>query len=235
MPMKPVVQLRGVNKVYRRGSEEIYALRNIDLEFYQGDFVSIIGPSGSGKTTLLNLIGCLDTASSGSVRIDGAETSAMREDDLVKIRREKIGFVFQQFYLIPGLTVRENISLPLVFSRKKPEKDRMDAILEDVGLSGRANHKPNQLSGGEMQRVAIARALVNEPRIILADEPTGNLDLNNKKKVFELLKSLNGQGLTVVLVTHDIQVAAESKTVLAITDGNLGLIADANEYFCKVS
>jgi putative ABC transport system ATP-binding protein len=231
----PLVRLSNVEKVYRRGSEEIHALRGIELEFFQGDFVTIIGPSGSGKTTLLNIIGCLDKASRGTVAIDGIETGSMREKDLVKVRREKIGFVFQQFYLIPGLSVRENVALPLIFSRRRVDNEHMDAILGMVGLSDRSRHKPSQLSGGEMQRVAIARALVNNPRVILADEPTGNLDVKNKEKIFGLLRSFNNQGLTVILVTHDIKAAEDSGTTFALTDGMLNPVENISDYFCRVN
>ncbi len=228
----PIARLHRVQKVYRRGSEEIHALRDIDFELNEGDFVSVIGPSGSGKTTLLNMIGCLDKPSAGVVLIDGMEVSTMQEKELARIRREKIGFVFQQFYLIPGLSVKENICLPLLFSRKRADNQHLKSILEAVGLSSRSSHKPNQLSGGEMQRVAIARALVNNPRLILADEPTGNLDIKNRERIFNLLKALNRQGLTIILVTHDPKAAEESGASFAMTDGVLTRIQSVAEYFC---
>src|SRR5512136_2575676 len=179
-----IIEARKLGKVYRRGREEIQALKDVNFTLQSGEFVSIIGPSGSGKTALLNLLGCLDTPSSGSLSIRGNEVSGLKESELVRLRRDNIGFVFQQFYLMPTLTARENIELPLLFSRKRAEDGKIEAILEKVGLAERGDHLPGQLSGGEMQRVAIGRALVNEPGIILADEPTGNLDSVTSEMIF---------------------------------------------------
>ncbi|MGE5892903.1 MAG: ABC transporter ATP-binding protein, partial [bacterium] len=188
-----MIELKGVEKIYRRGSEEVHALRGVSFTIDRGEFVSIIGPSGSGKTTLLHILGCLDTGSAGSIRIDGAEMGHLRETGLVQARRQKIGFVFQHFYLIPGLTVYENVTLPLLFSRRKRNDGEIVSLINVVGLTHRVNHRPDQLSGGEMQRVAIARALVNDPEILLADEPTGNLDSENSERIFDLLSSLNAR------------------------------------------
>jgi len=219
--MAVVVELKGVEKIYMRGVEEVHALRDVNVEFHHGGFVSIVGPSGSGKTTLLNIIGCLDRPTGGTVKIDGIDVSSMNEKEVSRIRREKIGFVFQQFYLIPGLTAFENVALPLRFSRKPVDKKHILSLLDAVGLGMRAEHKPNQLSGGEMQRVAIARAMVNNPQVILADEPTGNLDVKSSVMIFDLLKTLNSQGLTIILVTHNTAFAEKAGRVISISDGQL--------------
>lgn len=219
--MAPLIELEGVQKIYRRGTEEVHALRDVIAKFYEGEFVSIVGPSGSGKTTLLNIIGCLDRPTRGIVKIDNIEVSSMAEKEISRVRREKIGFVFQQFYLIPGLTVAENVSLPLQFSRKPIEKKFILSLLDLVGLSMRAGHTPSQLSGGEMQRVAIARAMANNPEVILADEPTGNLDTKNSMMILDLLRSLNSQGLTIILVTHNTAFAEKAGRVISICDGQL--------------
>jgi len=186
--------------------------------------VAIVGPSGSGKTTLLNLLGCLDTPTEGSLRINGIEINGLKEKDLVKLRRENIGFIFQQFFLLPTLTVRENIELPLLFSQKsnyKSGKDRIDELTELVGFKARTHHLPYQLSGGEMQRVAISRALINEPEIILADEPTGNLDSVTSQKIYELFKEINNQGLTLITVTHNIDLAKKAHRTIYLSDGKI--------------
>ncbi|HOT07269.1 MAG: putative ABC transporter ATP-binding protein [Methanosaeta sp. PtaB.Bin039] len=219
--MSRIIEARGLNKVYRRGSEEIHALNDVDFTLEEGKFVSIIGPSGSGKTALLNMLGCLDTPSSGSLKLIGTETSGLEERDLVRLRRDNIGFVFQQFYLMPTLTARENIELPLLFSKKKGQRDRIDGVLEMVGLSDRGDHLPSQLSGGEMQRVAIGRALINDPRIILADEPTGNLDSSTSQLIFELFRGLNRQGMTLVVVTHNLELARQANVMYTLRDGRI--------------
>jgi putative ABC transport system ATP-binding protein len=205
--MSRIIEARNLSKVYRRGREEIQALKNVNFDVEEGEFVSIIGPSGSGKTALLNMLGCLDTPTSGSLKLKGNETTGRPERDLVRLRRENIGFVFQQFYLIPTLTARENIELPLLFSHKNGSKKRIEEVLQMVGLSDRGDHLPGQLSGGEMQRVAIGRALINNPAIILADEPTGNLDSATSEMIFGLFQELNRQGLTLVVVTHNLDLA----------------------------
>ena len=210
-----------LTKVYRRGSEKINALKNISFTVNKGDFMAIVGPSGSGKTTMLNLLGCLDSPTHGSLIINGTEVIGLKEPALVKIRRENIGFVFQQFFLLPTLTVRENIELPLLFRKHKTENNRVDETLELVGLQARAKHLPSQLSGGEMQRVAIGRALINEPKIILADEPTGNLDSATGYKIFEFFQDLNSKGLTLIIVTHNIDLAKTAHKVISLRDGQI--------------
>lgn len=216
-----MIELGGVEKVYPRGSELVHALRGIDLVLSKGEFVSIIGHSGSGKTTLLQIIGCLDKPTRGSLKIDGIEAGTMREARLVELRREKIGFVFQQFHLLPGLSVYENVTLPLLFSRKKKTEKEIMTILESVGLRERVRHNPNQLSGGEMQRVAIARALVGDPEIILADEPTGNLDSENSNTIIALLESLHARGLSIVMVTHNRDLAGKAQRTIELKDGRI--------------
>lgn len=219
--MLPVIELEGVEKIYRRGSEEIHALKDVNIKFQEGEFISIVGQSGSGKSTLLHIMGCLDRPTNGTVKIDGIEVSTMDEKEISRVRREKIGFIFQQFYLIPGLTAAENVALPLKFSRKPVDKKYILSLLDTVGLGMRAKHTSDQLSGGEMQRVAIARAIANHPHVILADEPTGNLDTKNSMIIFELLKSLNSRGLTIILVTHNVAFAEKTGRVISISDGQV--------------
>jgi ABC-type lipoprotein export system ATPase subunit len=216
-----MIELIDIEKQYRRGSEEVYALRGINLNISRGEFVSITGPSGSGKTTMLHIIGCLDRPTRGVVRIDGTEVETLQEAELVRIRRRKIGFVFQQFYLIPGLSVIENVELALLFGRKNQERDRIVSLLDLVGLRDRLSHNPNELSGGEMQRVAIARALIADPEFLLADEPTGNLDTENSAKIFALLKFLHTNGKTVIVVTHNGELAMTADRVIRIKDGRV--------------
>lgn len=219
--MSEIIVAKGLTKVYRRGREEIQALKNVDFSVGKGEFVSIIGPSGSGKTALLNILGCLDTPSGGSLRLNGVETSGLKESDLVRLRRENIGFVFQQFYLMPTLTARENIELPLLFSKMHRNKSRIEDVLQMVGLGERGDHLPGQLSGGEMQRVAIGRALINDPKIILADEPTGNLDSVTSKMIFDLFQELNNGGLTLVIVTHNLDLAEQAHRMYTLRDGQI--------------
>lgn len=216
-----VLEAKGLNKIYRRGSEKIYALKDVDFSVNQGEFVSIIGPSGSGKTALLNVLGCLDTPTSGSLQLNGTEIRGLKESDLVKLRRDNIGFVFQQFYLMPTLTAKENIELPLLFSRKDGNNNKIDRVLDMVGLSDRGDHLPSQLSGGEMQRVAIGRALINDPKIILADEPTGNLDSVTSQMIFELFQKLNRQGMTMIIVTHNLDLAKKAQKMYTLRDGQI--------------
>ncbi len=216
-----VIVAKGLTKMYRRGSEEIYALKNVSFAITEGEFAAIVGPSGSGKTTLLNLLGCLDTPTRGSLRLNGIEVSGLKEKELVRLRRENIGFVFQQFFLLPTLTVRENIELPLLFSKKNDCKGKLDEVIRLIGLEARAEHLPNQLSGGEMQRVAIGRALINNPKIILADEPTGNLDSVTARKIFDLFRDLNGQRLTLIVVTHNMDLAKMACKTISLVDGKI--------------
>ena len=216
-----VISVKELTKIYHRGSEEIHALKDVSFAIRKGEFVAIVGPSGSGKTTLLNLVGCLDTPTRGSLRLNGIEVNGLKEKDLVKLRRENIGFVFQQFYLLPTLTVRENIELPLLFSRKNGYKSQIEDIIEVVGLKARAEHLPSQLSGGEMQRVAIGRALINKPKIILADEPTGNLDSATALKIIQLFQSLNRKGLTLIIVTHNLELSKSAHKIIQLRDGEI--------------
>jgi putative ABC transport system ATP-binding protein len=214
-----MIRLNKVEKTYRRGSEAVRALRGVDLEIQSGEFAAVTGPSGAGKTTLLHILGCLDTPVSGEVLFDGVRADRMTDSELTHLRREKIGFIFQQFYLIPGLSVADNIALPLLFRKKKPDKAHIEALARMVGLEKRISHVPAALSGGEMQRTAIARALVNQPEILLADEPTGNLDSENSAKIFEILKGLNRNGLTVLMITHNADLAARTGRIIRIKDG----------------
>jgi putative ABC transport system ATP-binding protein len=216
-----VISAKGLTKIYHRGSEEIHALKDVSFAIKKGEFAAIVGPSGSGKTTLLNLLGCLDVPTRGSLRLNGIEVNGLKERDLVKLRRENIGFVFQQFFLLPTLTVRENIELPLLFNRKNGYKSQIDRVIELVELKARADHLPGQLSGGEMQRVAIGRALINEPKIILADEPTGNLDSVTSLRIFKLFQNLNRQGLTLIVVTHNMELAKIAHNVVQLRDGEI--------------
>jgi putative ABC transport system ATP-binding protein len=200
--MAPLIELIGVTKTYGDGPTAVRAVDDIHFTADAGEWIAIMGPSGSGKTTLLNLIGCLDQATSGQLLIGGTDTSKLRRNELVRFRSDTVGFIFQQFHLVPHLTAVENVMLAQFFHSMTDEKEALDA-LRQVDLADRATHLPSQLSGGEQQRVAIARALVNDPKIILADEPTGNLDAENQRIVFELLSHLHGQGRTIVMVTHD--------------------------------
>jgi putative ABC transport system ATP-binding protein len=217
-----VLKIESLTKVYKLGKRDIQPLTNVNLEVKRGEFVSIMGPSGSGKTTLLNIIGCIDKPTKGRVFIDGIDIAHLRESQLYKIRRDKIGFVFQNFNLLPYLNTRENVELAMELADKfkGQRKQRAQDLLTSVGLSGREQHRPNRLSQGEQQRVAIARALANDPAIILADEPTGNLDTANKQEIVKLLASLNQkQGTTILMVTHDEQVAALTERMFVLSNG----------------
>ena len=216
-----VIEASDLTKVYRRGSESVHALKGVSLSVEAGEFISIVGPSGSGKTALLNLVGCLDTPTSGSLMVNGVDVTCLSEKKRVLIRREGIGFIFQQFFLIPTLSAKENIMLPLIFSKKKVNQSRADDILDLVGLSHRDNHLPNELSGGEMQRVAIGRALINDPKIILADEPTGNLDSDTAGQVYQVFEDLVQRGYTLIVVTHNTELAERAHRVLHLRDGLL--------------
>ncbi len=214
-----MIELKGIEKHYRRGAEDVRALRGVDLSVDKEELLAITGPSGAGKTTLLHILGCLDQPTHGEVLIDGVDASRMPEAEVVKLRRDKIGFVFQQFYLIPGLSVYDNIALPLLFSKKPATPEKITHLAQMVGLEHRLDHVPSQLSGGEMQRTAIARGLVNEPEILLADEPTGNLDSENSEKIFEILGSLRNNGLTIVMITHNPELAERADRTIHIKDG----------------
>ncbi len=218
------LKIEKLTKSYMLGKREVQALTNLNLEVKKGEFVSIMGPSGSGKTTLLNVIGCIDKATKGNVVLDGVEIDKMPENELYKIRRDKMGFIFQSFNLLPYLNARENVELPMELktSSKEARSKRASELLALVGLSGRESHRPQRLSQGEQQRVAIARALANDPAIILADEPTGNLDIQNKQDIIKLLANLNiKQKTTIIMVTHDSQVASHTERVVFLKDGKI--------------
>lgn len=218
-----LIELRGVTKLYRVGEEEIRALDGVDLNIEQGEFCAIVGPSGSGKSTLMHLLGCLDTPTSGRVVIDGTDVSRASDGMLAEMRNRKIGFVFQAFNLLAKMNVLENVELPMIYagvSKKERRKNALEAI-ERVGLSNRAKNTPLQLSGGQMQRVAIARALVNNPKIVFADEPTGNLDSSTGKNILALFRELSDQGRTIVLVTHDNEIAANAPRRIVMRDGKI--------------
>ena len=224
MKKKVVIQLKDVWKTYKLGEHYVHALRGLNLEVYQGEFLAIRGPSGSGKSTSMNLVGCLDIPTKGIIRLDSINIAELSESDLAQIRGKKIGFIFQKFNLLPNLTAKENVMLPLIF-QNVPEEERLDIaerLLNETGLKDRMNHTPGQLSGGEQQRVAIARALAVDPEVILADEPTGNLDQKTGEKIMELLKHLNRKkGKTVVFVTHDNDLAEHADRIAFLVDGQV--------------
>ncbi len=218
-----LVHLEGVSKIYRVGDQEIRALDGVNLEIEEGEFVSIIGPSGSGKSTLMHLLGCLDAPSSGRMQICGNDLSCATQNRLADVRNREIGFVFQSFNLLPKLNVIQNIELPLVYAGlpAAERRRRAEAVAKEVGLGDRMANRPVQLSGGQCQRVAIGRALVNNPRIIFADEPTGNLDSGTGEMILQMFRDLNASGKTIVLVTHDPDIAAVSRRVIEIRDGKI--------------
>jgi putative ABC transport system ATP-binding protein len=221
---KPIYSLRSVRRVYGNGAGEVQAVRDVDLEIERGEFLVVVGPSGSGKTTLLQLLGALDRASSGEVQFEGRDLSRLPDADLTSLRLETIGFIFQQFNLIPTLTAAQNVEVALAPTRLDHEarQSRARELLASVGLASRARHLPSQLSGGEQQRVAIARALANKPHVLLADEPTGNLDSATGEEIMSLLKSLSADGgHTVILITHDTDIAAQAARVIRMQDGRL--------------
>jgi len=215
-----VITLEGITKVYLAGEVEVAALKGISLHIPEGEFVAIMGPSGSGKSTLMNLIGCLDQPSSGRYILDGYDVSALTDDQLAWIRNRKIGFVFQSYNLIPRASAVHNVEMPLIYAGDNQQRgERAMAALESVGLLQRASHLPNELSGGQQQRVAVARALVTDPAILLADEPTGNLDSESSLEIMKLLRELNQQGRTIVLITHEPDIAAFAQRVVRLRDG----------------
>lgn len=219
--MKPIIETKDIAKTYRMGEEYVHALKGITIQINRGEYVAFMGPSGSGKSTLMNIIGCLDTPTSGMYRLNEHDVSDMSENDLATIRNKEIGFVFQTFNLLPRSTALDNVALPLIYAgvSKHERRERAMQTLESVGLGSRAYHKPNELSGGQRQRVAIARALVNNPSIILADEPTGNLDSKTSYDVMELFQDLHDQGNTIIMVTHEDDIAHYAHRIIRLKDG----------------
>lgn len=219
--MKEVISLTDIHKSYYLGKQELPVLKGVNLTVLRNEYVSLMGPSGSGKSTLMNIIGCLDTLSKGTYVLNGKDVSKMFDDELAEVRNVEIGFVFQQFNLLPRLTAWENVALPLIYAgvNKKEREERAREMLNKVGLSDRAHHKPNELSGGQSQRVAVARALINNPSIILADEPTGNLDTKTSVEIMDLFGNIHAQGNTVMLVTHEEDIANYTNRIVRIRDG----------------
>jgi len=220
---EPVIELENVSKIYQMGHAKVVALKNVNLRINKGEYIAVLGPSGSGKSTLLHMMGILDVPTSGKIYIEGREVSQLSEDERARIRGKKIGFVFQLFNLIPSLTALENAALPMmVYGVEKEERERRAReLLEKLGLGERLNHKPSELSGGQRQRVAIARALANNPEVILADEPTGNLESKSGHEVVEIFTKLNKEGKTVVVVTHDEDIAKHARRIIRIKDGEV--------------
>jgi putative ABC transport system ATP-binding protein len=218
-----VIELEGISRVYHVGGRPVHALHDIDLTFPAGTYVSVMGPSGSGKSTLLNLLGCLDRPTSGAYRLDGRDVARLDELELSRVRRHKIGFVFQSFHLVPRLSAAQNVELPMIFAgvERHDRTKRVENALDAVGLSERAGHRPDQLSGGERQRVAIARSVVMGPKVLLADEPTGNLDTTSGKEVIALLESMNVAGLTLVVVTHNPEIGDHAHRRIRLMDGGV--------------
>jgi putative ABC transport system ATP-binding protein len=220
-----LIEMRELTRVYQLGPQEIYALRGVDLIIENGEYVAIMGPSGSGKSTLMNIIGCLDRPSAGRYLLDGIPVESMNDDELAAVRNKKIGFVFQTFNLLARTTALQNVELPLIYARisRAERREMAEEALSAVGLKDRMNHQPNELSGGQRQRVAIARALVNKPSLLLADEPTGNLDSQTGREILDLFRDLHDRGNSIIMVTHEDDVAKEAKRVVHIRDGKVSV------------
>lgn len=226
--MNALFEARAVKKVYRMGAEDVHALRGVSFTVQPGDFMAIMGPSGSGKSTLMHIMGCLDRPTSGSVLFEGVDVATASDNRLAEIRNRHIGFIFQQFNLLARLTALQNVEIPMLYAglTRRERRERAVAALESVGLADRMTHRPNELSGGQRQRVAVARALVNRPSIILADEPTGALDSKTGQEIMALFQELNANGNTVILVTHEREVAEHSRRIIHIRDGDISEIED---------
>lgn len=219
---KTVIKASGLTKVYIRGTEEVYAVNGINLDINEGDFIALMGPSGSGKTTLLDLIGCLDNVSSGRLEVFGKDVSNVKEKGLVGLRRGRIGFIFQDFLLIPSLTAIENVELSLYFARRPQDREKLIKLFEKVGLGHRIDHLPKEMSGGERQRVAIARALAVSPKFLIADEPTGNLDTRSSQEILDIFKRINkDEGLTIILATHNPKLGSQADRIIYLKDGKV--------------
>lgn len=220
-----MIELENITKVYKMGETEVVALNGVDLRIEQGEMISIIGSSGSGKSTLMNIMGCLDKPTSGQYRLEEIEVSKLSDNKLAEIRNKKIGFVFQSFNLLPRTTALANVELPLIYGGAGNRRQRVLQALESVGLAHRSHHKPSELAGGEQQRVAIARALINNPALILADEPTGNLDTQTSREIMLIFQKLNEQGMTIVLVTHERDITAYTQRTIEMRDGKIAEVA----------
>jgi len=218
---KPLIKITNIKRDFALGNEIVYVLKGIDLEINKGEYVALMGPSGSGKSTLMNLLGCLDTPTSGNYILNGKDVSQMQDDELADIRNKEIGFIFQTFNLLPRTTALDNVALPMIYAgySKSERNARATEVLKQVNLADRMDHQPNQLSGGQRQRVAIARALVNKPSIILADEPTGNLDSKTSEEIMALLEEIHKNGNTIIVVTHEEDIAAHAKRIIRMRDG----------------
>ncbi|MFK5981320.1 MAG: ABC transporter ATP-binding protein [Flavobacteriaceae bacterium] len=219
--MSLVIKIRSIVRNFPLGQEIVKVLKGIDLDIERGEYVALMGPSGSGKSTLMNLLGCLDTPTAGTYELNGKDVSNMTQDELAEIRNKEIGFVFQTFNLLPRTTALDNVALPMIYAgaNKEERKKRAEQVLEDVGLADRMDHKPSQLSGGQRQRVAVGRALINKPSIILADEPTGNLDSQTSLEIMALFKDIHDQGNTVIIVTHEEDIAKHTHRIIRLVDG----------------
>ena len=221
--MSTVIKIRKITRDFKMGDEILRVLKGIDLDIERGEYVALMGPSGSGKSTLMNILGCLDTATSGMYELNGVNVSTMTDDELAEIRNKEIGFIFQTFNLLPRTTALENVALPMIYAgvSKADRTKRAEKVLHDVGLGDRMDHRPNELSGGQRQRVAVGRALVNNPSIILADEPTGNLDSKTSEEIMNLIDAIHQSGNTVILVTHEEDIARRAKRVIRLRDGEV--------------
>lgn len=219
--MSSVIKIRKITRDFKMGGEILRVLKGVDLDIEKGDYVALMGPSGSGKSTLMNILGCLDTATSGTYELNGVNVSTMTDDELAEIRNKEIGFIFQTFNLLPRTTALDNVALPMIYAgvSKADRIKRAEKVLHDVGLADRMDHRPNELSGGQRQRVAVGRALVNNPSIILADEPTGNLDSKTSEEIMNLIDAIHQAGNTVILVTHEEDIAQRAKRVIRLRDG----------------